>query len=79
MVVNKNPIMTRIDDNLFKLLEDFSKEKRWKTSQAIREIVAQFFNYELTDNVGQSIWTSQFYQKQTLKSIGFTKSTKIYN
>lgn len=52
MVINKNPIMTRIDDNLFKLLEEFSKEKRWKTSQTIREIVAQFFNYELSDNVG---------------------------
>jgi hypothetical protein len=47
-----NPIMTRIDDNLLKLLNEFCKEKHWKPSQAVREIVAQFFKYELSETSG---------------------------
>jgi hypothetical protein len=47
-----NPIMTRIDDELFKLLDEYSKDKHWKISQTVREIVAQFFNYELSANDG---------------------------
>lgn len=47
-----NPIMTRIDDELFKLLDEYSKNKHWKISQTVREIVAQFFNYELSANDG---------------------------
>lgn len=47
-----NLIYARIDDKLFELVNKFAKEKHWKTSQTIREIVAQFFNYELSDNDG---------------------------
>lgn len=47
-----NPIMTRIDDNLFKLLSDFANEKHWKTSQAVREILTLFFQNELSDSAG---------------------------
>ncbi|MBR2526575.1 hypothetical protein IKE67_08945 [bacterium] len=47
-----NPVHTRIDDELLKLLQGFCKEHKWKPSQAIREIIAQFFNYELSDNAG---------------------------
>lgn len=47
-----NPIMTRVDDDLFNKLEKFADEKHWKVSQAVREILAQFFKYELSDNAG---------------------------
>lgn len=47
-----NPIMTRIDDKLLKLLDDFAKQNHWKTSQAVREILSIFFKYELPDNAG---------------------------
>lgn len=47
-----NPIMTRIDDNLFKLLNDFCNEKHWKPSQAVREILTLFFKNELSEISG---------------------------
>ena len=47
-----NPIMTRIDDDLFNKLENYANEKHWKVSQAVREIIIKFFNYELSDNAG---------------------------
>lgn len=42
----------RIEPKLLDKLIDFAKKKRWTKSQAIEIIIAQFFNYELTDNVG---------------------------
>ena len=46
-----NPIMTRIDDELFNRLIAFANQKHWKVSQAVREIVASFLN-ELSENSG---------------------------
>lgn len=43
---------TRIERNLLALLKDYAKGNHWTTSKAIEIIIAQFFNYELTDNVG---------------------------
>ena len=46
-----NPIMTRIDDELFNRLLNFANAKHWKISQAVREIVTTFLN-ELSENSG---------------------------
>lgn len=43
---------TRIEHELLKLLKNYAKGNHWTTSKAIEIIVAQFFNYELSDNVG---------------------------
>lgn len=43
---------SRIEPKLLEKLKSYAKSKRWTTSQAIEVIVAQFFNYELSDNAG---------------------------
>lgn len=43
---------SRIESKLLDKLKSYAKEKRWTTSQAIEVIIAQFFQYELTDNAG---------------------------
>lgn len=43
---------SRIDQKLLDKLKGYAKEKRWTTSQAIEIIIAQFFDYELSDNAG---------------------------
>ena len=43
---------SRIEANLRELLDKFANERHWTTSQAIEIIIAQFFNYELSDNAG---------------------------
>lgn len=43
---------SRIEPKLLDLLKDFAQQRRWTTSQAIEEIIAQFFKYELSVNNG---------------------------
>ena len=43
---------SRIEPKLLDLLKDYARKKRWTTSQAIEEIIALFFKYEPSDNVG---------------------------
>ena len=43
---------SRIEPKLLNMLKDYAHQKRWTTSQAIEEIIALFFQYELSENSG---------------------------
>lgn len=65
----------RIERKLLDKLADFAKKKRWTKSQAIEIIIAQFFNYELSDNVGQLFdWITNYTTNPKLLT-GFIKNT----
>lgn len=43
---------SRIEPKLLDMLKDYAHQKRWTTSQAIEEIIAMFFKYELSEISG---------------------------